>query len=170
MAKSIKAQFAENLKNGESNGNAKLRILCDAVAAYMETPDWTNLAWGIFYCANERDRKRMSAIIEAVTGLTFKADAKQPTGLRAVKSKASAETNKFGLLQSYYESGVSFRSDALLNDDGLPALLSESGSGPKLRTVEEIVLAAVRKARRDQPELATNVRLIAALNSALAAD
>ena len=171
MARSIKARSAANAAAGEQNGNARLLIIADAIEHYSKQGDWTDIAWNIAHQKSERDATLVRDIVQAACGLRFKECSKQPSGYKAVRNKEAAETNNLGLLVSYHESGVSFRSDALRSDDdGLPALLEEKLSSPKVRTPEEIILAAVRKIRKDTPELATDARMIAALQSALAAE
>ena len=166
MAQSLLTRIKTNAANRNKNANATLHILVDTFTAYQTSGDWTNLAW-VVSLATGADKKRLAAIIQATAGVTFRADAKQPTGLKIATKPG--ETNRLALLAAYAESGVSFRSTALENDDDLPALL-DGAAAPKLRTVEEIVLAAVRKARKDNPDTATDVRIQEALRVALAAD
>lgn len=171
MAQSLKTQWSTNATNGKNNANTVLKLIGMSLDKYRSDSDWTDIAHGIaaHKAVSTRDGARIAAIVQAVSGLRFKDDAKQPSGLRAIKPKgAEASTNKLELLAQYYASGVSFRSGALENDDDLPALLE--GKDPKVRTVEEIILAAVRKARKDQPDAATDARIVQALNTALAAD
>ena len=150
---------------GEKNGAAKLALICEAFAP-LESGDWTSLALCISR-SNAHEKKRVAAIIEAASGITFRACSKNPTGLK-LASKGKSETNRIGLLQQYVDAGTSLGSGALSTDGDLPALLE--GKEAKKRTVEEIILAAVRKARKDCGDAATNARIMQALNTALAAD
>lgn len=165
MAQSLLTRIKANARNRDANAAATLALIAECFIDYRSSGDWTNLAW-IISVAHGSDRKRIAAIIEAASNVTFRADVKQPTGLRIANK--GAENNRLDVLMQYVAAGVSFRSKSLEDDEGIPALLE--GKEPKKRTVEEIVQAAVRKARKDCPEQATDVRIMEALRIALAAD
>jgi len=164
---SFKARASQNAKAGTQNAIATFNLINEAVQGYAESGDWTNMAWMIHY-REGADKKRASDIIEAATGVTFRADPKQPTGLRKNKGDAG-EKNSVALLAAYAELGVAFRSKML--EDGTadlaPLLVKKAG---KVRTIEERAVAFVRAAIKDDPEHATDVRLLTAVKAAIEAE
>lgn len=165
---SLLTRIKSNARNRDNNAAATMALILESFDVFAQHGDWTNLAW-IVSLAQGSDASRLKAIIEASGGVTFKVDKKQPTGLR-IAAKGEAETNRVNILAAYVELGVSFRSAVLETgvEGKLPALLSKPEA--KARTPEEIILAAVRKIKRDCGDAATKARITAALSTALKAE
>jgi hypothetical protein len=170
---SLTSKIKLAFRNRASNGVSILSLTHAAISQYRDggAGDWTNVAW-IIASADNKDKQQLRDIIGAVSGMEFKADAKQPTGLRlktAKKGQNVEAIDRLGDLGLYVDAKCSFNSKFL--SEGIEGVVAPLLVKPDAieRTVEEVILAAVKSLRKKQPESATDVRIMAAMHAALEA-